>query len=76
MKAEWLTVREYDSDESRTAYLADFLNYYNHERPRLVRLQATVEPGADAGLPHRATGGVAAHYRPVGHAYQSPLVEC
>lgn len=32
MMAEWLYVREYDSEESRTAYLADFLNYYNHER--------------------------------------------
>lgn len=33
MIAEWLYVRAYDSDDSRTEYLADFLNYYNHERP-------------------------------------------
>lgn len=26
-------MRPYASDEDRTAYLADFLNYYNHERP-------------------------------------------
>lgn len=25
-------VRNYDSEASRTEYLADFLNYYNHER--------------------------------------------
>lgn len=32
MMAEWLYIRAYDSEESRTAYLADFLNYYNYER--------------------------------------------
>lgn len=32
MMAEWLYVRPYDSEASRTEYLADFLNYYNYER--------------------------------------------
>jgi len=32
MMAEWLYVRHYDSEASRTEYLADFLNYYNYER--------------------------------------------
>lgn len=30
--AEWLRRRPYDSEEDRTAALAEFLNYYNHER--------------------------------------------
>lgn len=29
---EWLRRRPYDSEEDRTAALAEFLNYYNHER--------------------------------------------
>lgn len=33
MANEWLYVRSYVSEEARTAALADFLNYYNHERP-------------------------------------------
>lgn len=33
MSREWLRRRPYDSDADRTAALADFLNYYNHERP-------------------------------------------
>lgn len=31
--AEWTTKRIYTSEADRTAALADFLNYYNHERP-------------------------------------------
>lgn len=30
---EWAYVRPYDSEEARRAALADFLNFYNHERP-------------------------------------------
>lgn len=30
---EWLYVRAYESEADRTAHLAGFLNYYNHERP-------------------------------------------
>jgi transposase InsO family protein len=33
MAREWLRRRPYESEEDRTAALADFLNYYNHERP-------------------------------------------
>lgn len=30
---EWAYVRDYTSEQERRAALADFLNYYNHERP-------------------------------------------
>lgn len=30
--AEWLRRRPYASEDDRTAALAEFLNYYNHER--------------------------------------------
>jgi transposase InsO family protein len=30
---EWAYVRDYTSEDERLAALADFLNYYNHERP-------------------------------------------
>ena len=30
---EWAYVRDYTSDTDRLSALADFLNYYNHERP-------------------------------------------
>lgn len=30
---EWLRRRPYDSEADRTAALAEFLNYYNHQRP-------------------------------------------
>ncbi|WP_206305117.1 integrase core domain-containing protein [Streptomyces sp. B29(2018)] len=30
---EWAYVRDYTSERERRAALADFLNYYNHERP-------------------------------------------
>lgn len=30
---EWAYVRDYTSEQDRRAALADFLNYYNHERP-------------------------------------------
>lgn len=33
LKAEWLYVRGYESEDARIAALTDFLNYYNHERP-------------------------------------------
>lgn len=33
MSREWLRRRPYGSEADRTAALADFLNYYNHERP-------------------------------------------
>lgn len=65
MIAEWLYVRPYDSDDSRTEYLADFLNYYNHERPhsalgykppatRVTPTNYRVLPQSE-GLPHITT---------------------
>jgi hypothetical protein len=30
---EWAYVREYNSEEERRVALADFLNFYNYERP-------------------------------------------
>jgi transposase InsO family protein len=52
MAREWLRRRPYESEEDRTAALADFLNYYNHERPHSAL--GWVPPAARAPQPDGA----------------------
>lgn len=53
---EWAYVRDYTSEQERRAALADFLNYYNHDRPHAA-LGGRPPISRTAGSDYRVTFG-------------------